>query len=592
MSENFSPLGPPGVGCTIFGPGDCNIFGPGGCTVFGPTALPAPEILSPFEANVFQIPDSVLFAASVDTTLALTSVEFFLDGVSVATVATAPYYVSVPGLFAGAGAHVVTAKAHYASGITTTSDPVNITVQAAPATIGSFAGVRAWWDTSDNANVTSASGAISAVGNKQGAANYGSAVQADPLSQPDIARVRGVQSMFFGTRAQARLVSTAVGTTNQPWVKFAVTRQISVGAAVGIVMIGGSGGRLNQGGPYPSTLQVNANVDLTAASQLPADPPVLFSGGAGTGGAGLGDVRKNSVVVASGTTGTRTLTATESIGASAAGATAVTACIGEPTIAFNISASDRNSLEAAVIQKYHLGEPSASCTQIGDSITAGQGSDATQKFCGYRYVMWAQAAKFSLNKSAKQWVEQMGPLPAATPQYEDDQHYGNSGQGVNFMLANLPSVYGAGAGKYQPKMATYLILTNNARSLPGETYVPGIGPGSNIETYIQTLGQLFAAGITTIVVSTIIDSNPAFGTGPGSVYQNIRDLNALLQSYAWDEAEARFPGLTLIRLDLFAVLGPWDPGTYSDQFHPSPPGYVKLGNGMAWGVIQACYLLS
>jgi len=85
---------------------------------------------SPQSGSVLAAPANILLSATATDDGAITQVEFFQDGVSLGSVTTAPYEITVQGL--GADVYNFTAVAHDNSGLAAASTPVQIRVAAQP----------------------------------------------------------------------------------------------------------------------------------------------------------------------------------------------------------------------------------------------------------------------------------------------------------------------------------------------------------------------------------------------------------------------------------------------------------------------------
>ena len=144
----------PEVLCGVSFPGNCtNIFNTAGTYLyhcvnhvsFGMTSMvivaaavlpPRVTITSPAGGSVFADPASVKISASVTNTSGLvTNVQFFNNGGSLGSVATAPFNFTTTPL--STGAYALTAKASANTGLSATSGPVNITV-VTPVAISNF----------------------------------------------------------------------------------------------------------------------------------------------------------------------------------------------------------------------------------------------------------------------------------------------------------------------------------------------------------------------------------------------------------------------------------------------------------------------
>lgn len=94
-------------------------------SVTPPNGAPSVSITAPTTGSVFATGAAVAITADAIDDVAVASVEFFVDAVSVGVDNTAPYEATYT---AATGAHVLTAKATDGGGLTGNSTPVNITV--------------------------------------------------------------------------------------------------------------------------------------------------------------------------------------------------------------------------------------------------------------------------------------------------------------------------------------------------------------------------------------------------------------------------------------------------------------------------------
>jgi len=541
------------------------------------SSLSVPALISPRTGDTFYNGSTVYLAATAGATA--TGVEFYTGNTKIgdATKNGNVWYYIWTGV--AAAAHTLKARATYPSG-TQDSATVSATMNAAtgfsmPAT------VKAYWQTSDNTNVVSAGGLVSAVHDKMGI--QGDAAQAGAGLQPLIAWCRGQQGLFFGNQSQQRLVATLAATINQTWWKFVFFRPCKESASTGTVMVGGTGGLLSYGGngAYPEKFKVNANTDLPDTSFFTAyTEPHLITARADANG----ELHRDGTLrVGPQTTGSRTITTPESIGASSTGTTAVTGFIGDPIIGQGMSGTDVTNVENELKARYDVGASGAPAKTIfcfGDSLTDGTNDSGVT---GGGWPNRISRGYSGRGKAAGRWADRIGPLPSSNPVDPDDQHYGNSGKGISFMRTNLPGLLGAGH-TYNPNIIMGWIGAGNLREIAPETYVAGTGPGTTAQAYIDMwVTDVFGAlPNATGIVTTLVDSNPAFGTGPNDYWTRLRTWNALLVSTIWPAIEAA-TGKTLIKLDCFTALGLWDTTVYAgDQFHPGPIGQATLADYIWW----------
>lgn len=96
------------------------------------TTPPATSVISPFDGATVSGTVSVSATASDNTAVA--RVEFLVDGVLKSTAAAAPYSYAWNSSIESSGSHAVQSRAFDAAGNATTSNPVTVTVAAAPDT--------------------------------------------------------------------------------------------------------------------------------------------------------------------------------------------------------------------------------------------------------------------------------------------------------------------------------------------------------------------------------------------------------------------------------------------------------------------------
>lgn len=91
---------------------------------------PAVSISSPISGAILK--GSVMLSATASDNVAVTKVEFYLDGTLIGTDTTSPYSISWSTLSIPSGTHTLTAKAYDAAANVTTSAPVSVTVRRIP----------------------------------------------------------------------------------------------------------------------------------------------------------------------------------------------------------------------------------------------------------------------------------------------------------------------------------------------------------------------------------------------------------------------------------------------------------------------------
>lgn len=557
-----------------------------------------PQLISPAASDVYQQADAIHFVAAFGsltdliTPLAplppIAKVEFFDGVVKLGESTTFPWFLSFAANGLSTGAHSVKCRVTYTSGVQRTSSSVSITVAAAPATnAGSFAAVKLWGDYSDGANLTPSNPTpgtlISACGNKQGTSVFANLAQATSANQPTVDFIRGVPCVMFGTGTQQHMDSAITGTVAQPW-QVSMPFRLCGPGTTGTVFAGTTGGnfKVNGAGDWPMNAALDANVTISFATAFPnsISHTMQFQASAS------GFINQDGNVLVSATTGSRTLQTTFAVGAGSTGTAATSCGITEIAVSTGLSTTDQATQRNALIAKTHTSEPAATEMQVGDSLIEGFGS--TNGF-GDRYMVWlgVNGVKWSYAKAkvAGKWSEQQGPVQTGASSrfgWIDDQSYWNSGKGLNFCLANLPARIGPG-NPYNPKYMQFEFGAANAQNKPGETYVPGIGAGTTNESLILQAGVAASAGIMFLIVVNLIDSNPAFGTGPNSTWFNIRDYNSLFP-YAIAQMRSRY-GVTVVPLDLFNFLGPWSSSRWFDDVHLNDTGYAV--RGQAYGQAKA-----
>jgi hypothetical protein len=504
--------------------------GRGGVSAAASSPAPAPLLISPLASDAFQLIDTVYLVATIPSGApAVTGVEFFRGGstkIGDAALVNSIWSLAWSGM--AAASYSLTAKVTYSSGATATSSAVAITVAAAPTvTPASSANTLAWFDTSDDANMSLSSGLIGQVNNKQGTSVFGDAVQATAALKPVQDYIRGVKCAYFGADLQERLVSTVTGTVATGWKMFACVRPIGRGTGLAVCMTGGSGGSIQVGNAttiWPKDAVVNANVALPAAGTFPAAKPHVLMGIGGTGG----DLHVDGTsAVTPASTGTRTITATLSLGASATGTSALSGGLAEPCVgSSSMSAGDITAIETALTTKYHTLEPGRTILTVGDSILLGFQDTATPA-AGVRKRAWDQV--FAKAKVNGKWLESIGSQPASQALFIDDNHFCNSGKGIAYTVTNIAPLIGSG-NPYNPDIFEVMLVTNNLREIAPETYVAGTGPGTTCQAFIDMCVTTLLGAVPTaqMIIYNIIDCDPALGTGPTSLNARLRVWNPLL----------------------------------------------------------------
>lgn len=564
-----------------------------------------PKLISPKAGDTYQLRDQINFVSAfgeltdvlspIAPISPIAKVEFFEGSTLLATATAFPWIAYLAATVLGAGSHAVYCVVTYTSGLKLNSTTKSITVAAAPATNpGSFAATKLWADGTDLTKYTPASPTpgtlVSDLTNNQGAAVFSNFTQATGVRQPTVDYIRGLPCVLFGTQSQQHFDSTIVGTVAQPWQVFMGYRQCGSGTT-GTVWAGSTGGnfKITSGtSDWPMDANLNANINLLSSAAIPDSTSHVMEF-QGNGASGF--INLDGTVLVTGTTGTRTLQTLFSIGAGNTGAAAVSCGFTDFAVATGMSGADQTTTLNALIAKTHVNEPAGKRYDAGDSLEVGQGSTNGM---GYRYMTWfgtnGVVWSFSQAKVAGRWVESHGNVntgPGGLIGFIDDQSYGNSGKGINFALANQGAKINAGQPYAGMDFAVINWGINNARNMAGETFVPGTGVGSTYESWVN-LAILYAdAGLKGIVWLNITDSNPAFGTGPGSTYANIRVMNGYWRQ-AIAAVRAARPSFIIIPVDAFNYVGPWNATNFSDEVHYTDSGYSLKGQAVGQGIAQMC----
>ena len=510
--------------------------------------------MSPPDGDTAWVGDEVLLVADVPAGTG--SVEYFDGAASLGTVSSYPFALLWT---ATSGSHALSASIDGgAKGAAST-----VTVSARDTFVPTDAtSVVMHIDPADSGNRTITSGRIQTLANIAGTATISDQTQGTATARPVLDKLRGGEAAHYGTGTSEKLTGSVTGAVAQPWVVWTVDRALTR-TTVGAWFVAGKYVSIN-GAAWPRSHNCNANIDLTAAGSCAESIPYIV-GGKGNGLSG--EVRVNGSIAATGTNGTGTLTGTTYVGGGAS--TSPPQVHGDMVVALNPSAQDVADIEQYLDEWFHISDTSKSIMFVGDSITQGVGSTDGD---GWRRMLWDDYTSRAKVNGA--WFEAVGIREDY--QYADDQHYGESGKGINYMRANLPSFIGAG-NEWNPDVFALMIGTNNARSLTGETYVAGTGAGSTLDEYrLLCIDILTAVTGCKLLVTSIIDINPA---GDLTAHDNADAINAGLPAI-WDALEAVYPG-RIVRWDARAALGDYNATNYSDHYHPNDTGYQILAGGMA-----------